>query len=252
MEYISPEEAQGMPGLRLALTAGLPAPFGMSARAIFDLKQVSYTPVLQIGGAENEDLLAWTGHRNAPIAVYEDEAPRTGWLDILQLAHRLGAGPNLIPESRSDRVNMIGWTHELIGESGWVWQMRLIMLGLGGEEQAQIAARTNPMYRQYGYSESSKAQAVDKANATLTAFADFALKDKSSSAYLIGNRLSALDIYWVYFSQILKTFPHDICPMPKGLRQAYDLSSQACGLDIPQLIERRDWVLDQHNLPLDF
>ncbi len=93
MNYVEPAEACEMDGLRLALTAHAPVPYGMSARAILDYHGVRYVPVLQVGGGRNEDLVAWTGHRNAPVAVYNDEAPRVGWLEILYLAERLGSGP---------------------------------------------------------------------------------------------------------------------------------------------------------------
>ena len=95
MEYVSPADAQPMSGLRLALTCHVPGPYSMSAKAVFDLKGVPYVPVAQIGGDENAELKAWTGHRNAPVAVYDDEAPRAGWLEILNLAERLGSGPAL-------------------------------------------------------------------------------------------------------------------------------------------------------------
>jgi len=58
-----------MDGLRLALSAHVPAPYGMSARAILDHHGVAYVPVRQVVAGGNEDLVAWTGHRNAPVAV---------------------------------------------------------------------------------------------------------------------------------------------------------------------------------------
>ena len=151
MEYVSPTEAQDMQGLRLALTCHVPAPYSMSAKAIFDLKNVAYVPVAQIGAGDNTELRAWTGHRNAPVAVFEDEAPRVGWLDILNLAERLGTGAPLVPEDLQERMTMISLINELIGENGLIWNMRLIMLGLGGPERAATAAQKNPMYHQYIY-----------------------------------------------------------------------------------------------------
>ncbi|TNF78810.1 MAG: hypothetical protein EP301_14365 [Gammaproteobacteria bacterium] len=64
------------------LTRGVPGPYSMSAHAVFDLRGVPYLAVEQIGGGANEDLVEWTRHRNAPIAVYADEPPRTGWLEM--------------------------------------------------------------------------------------------------------------------------------------------------------------------------
>ncbi len=68
MDYKTPAEARELPGLRIALTAGLPAPWSMAARFMFDVKGLAYTPVEQLAGEANEELVAWTGHRNAPPA----------------------------------------------------------------------------------------------------------------------------------------------------------------------------------------
>ena len=172
----------------------------MSARAILQLKQVSYIPVRQIGAAENPELRSWTGHRNAPVAMFEDESPRTGWLEILHLAERLGAGAALIPGDVKERMQMVALNNELIGEGGWVWHMRLLMLGLGGAEQVDQAARKNPMYAQYGYSEKTHAEAKTAALERIVVFANHAKTQLNQSNFLIGDQLSALDIYWAYFS----------------------------------------------------
>jgi glutathione S-transferase len=254
MEYFPPRDAQSMPGLRLALTRDAPAPYSMSAKAILQLRQVPYVAVEQVGGGQNEDLVTWTGHRNAPVAVYEDEAPRAGWLEILNLAERLGSGASLVPEDIDQRMLMVGLTNELIGENGWVWNMRLIMLGLGGPERAADAARQNPMYAQYGYSEQTRAAALERARGIMSRFAAHAEHQRGQdSRYLIGHRLSALDVYWVFFSQIAKTLPEEQCAMPRGLRKAYEASGEALGGCDAALIEQRDWILRNHlTLPLEF
>ena len=92
MEYLRVEEAQERDGLRLVLTASVPGPFSEAAKALFRHHHVDFLPVRQIGGRENPELVAWTRHRNAPIALYNDEAPRVRWLEILDLAERLGNG----------------------------------------------------------------------------------------------------------------------------------------------------------------
>ena len=144
MNYVEPVVAREMAGLRLALTAHAPAPYGLSARAILDHHGVSYVPVVQVGAGKNEDLVSWTGHRNAPVAVYNDEAPRVGWLEILNLAERLGSGPSLFPSDINDRMLMVGLSNELIGENGFIWSQRLVMLGLVGPERAAGGAPPKP------------------------------------------------------------------------------------------------------------
>ena len=253
MDYVEPAAARQMDGLRLALTAHAPAPYSLSARAILDHHGVAYVPVLQVGGGGNEDLVAWTGHRNAPVAVYNDEAPRVGWLEILNLAERLGTGPSLIPSAIEDRMLMVGLSNELIGENGFIWNLRLVMLGLGGPERVAKERVRNPMYDQYGYSEAAAAVAVERAKAVMERLTTQLLAQrKAGSRYIVGEALSAADIYWVYFSQAVGTFPEALCPMPAGMRKAYEISGRMLGDMNPILVEQRDWVLAEHGLPLDF
>jgi hypothetical protein len=73
MDYVSVADARKMSGIKLALTAGSPAPWSMSARTIFEMKSIPFTPVLQVGAAPNDELFDWTGRRNGPV--------RTGALD---------------------------------------------------------------------------------------------------------------------------------------------------------------------------
>ena len=253
MNYVEPAEAREMDGLRLALTAHAPAPYSLSARAILDHHGVPYVPVLQVGGGKNEDLVAWTGHRNAPVAVYNDEAPRVGWLEILHLAERLGSGPSLIPTDIDDRMLMVALANELIGENGFIWDLRIVMLGLGGPEQAARAREQNPMYDQYGYSEAAAARGIDRARAVLDRLTVQLLAQRDAGRrYIVGDALSAVDVYWAYFSQAVGTFSESVCPMPKGMRTVYDAVGAMLGDRDPILVEQRDWVLAEHDLPLDF
>ena len=254
MEYLSVADARERQGLRLALTAHMPAPYSMSARAIFDLKQVPYVPVEQVGAGANEELVAWTGHRNAPVAVYNREAPRTGWLDILNLAERLGSGPSLLPGNMTERITVIGLINEMIGENGMLWYMRLIMLGVGGPERAAKEAQRNPMYADYGYSESAREGAQEKVQLVLDEL-DLRLANQQAigSDYLFGQGLSAADIYWAFVSQVFKTLPDDVCPMPSFLRKSYDLGGQAVGGCSERLLAHRDQIFAQHlTTPLTF
>jgi hypothetical protein len=254
MDYLDPSEARDMSGLRLVLTQGAPAPYSMSARAIFDQKSVAYAPVAQVGAGSNDTLVEWTRHRNAPLAIYNDEAPRAGWLDILNLAERLGDGASLVPADIETRMQMIGLVNELIGENGLIWNMRLVMLGLAGPERAAAEAQRNPMYAQYGYSEGAHKQALQISGVILERFTSHVKAQRvRGSDYLIGAALSAADIYWAYFSLIFKTLPDEVCPMPRSLRKSYDLGGAAIGGCDEVLIAQRDRIFDAHlSLPMTF
>ena len=108
MDYVSVAEARTMPGLRLALSAGTCGPWGEAAKAIFKLRNVPFVPVRQHIMQANEELVEWTGFRNAPVAVYNDEPGVAGWIEILNLAERLGSGPSLLPEDEVERMKALG------------------------------------------------------------------------------------------------------------------------------------------------
>jgi hypothetical protein len=124
MEYVEPEEARNLPGLRLALTTGVPGPWGEAAKSILYVKKVDYVPVRQTATDTNDALVAWTGHRNAPQAIYNEEPARIGWEEILMLAERLSSEPSLIPTAPRDRALMFGLSHELCSEDGLAWNRR--------------------------------------------------------------------------------------------------------------------------------
>jgi hypothetical protein len=49
------------------------------------------------------------------------------WLELLDLAERLGSGASLYPDDRDDRITMVGLINEIAGENGFAWDARLIM-----------------------------------------------------------------------------------------------------------------------------
>ena len=254
VDYVEVAEARGLPGLRLALTRGVPGPFSMAARAILDFSGVPYVPVAQYPAQPNDELRAWTGHRNAPVAVYNDEAPRAGWLEILNLAERLGSGPSLVPDDIDQRMLMIGLINEISGENGFIWNCRILMLGLAGAERAAAAREAgNPMYTQYGYSEASRAAALPKARAVLDALAQQLRRQRDAgSHFIVGQALTAADLHWLYFSQVLRTFDAERCHMPDGLRRSYHGCGELLGAWDELLIEHRERILADHpQLPMD-
>ena len=156
MEYLEPAIARTRPGLRLVLTAGVPGPWGEAAKAVFDLKGIAYLPVRQTAGEADPELLAWTGHANAPQAVLDAEPARTGWAEILLLAERLAKAPALIPDDPHERALLFGLGFEICGEDGLGWHRRLQMMD--GMLRLPEAA-THPgletarvIGRRYGYS----------------------------------------------------------------------------------------------------
>ena len=254
MEYMTVEEAKRATGLRLVLTQGVPGPWGESAKALFDLKGVPYRPVAQMGGAGNEELVAWTGHRNAPIAVFDDEPPRASWLEILFLAERLGESPRLLPEDIDQRMLVIGLASEICSPGGFAWQSRMFLLK-GMAKAAGDEPENFPMLKDYSFSEAAADQAVAKVKPILARLArQLDEQAAAGSDYLVGNELTAVDVYWAFFSQLLVPLPEAICPMPGFLRKSYGMLGTQ--LDEPppaSLLAHRDRILERHiALPLTF
>lgn len=249
-----------MQGLRLVLSAEVPGPWGEAAKSLFYVRGVPFTPVSQIPAEANEELVAWTGVRNAPVAVYNREAPRTSWLDILMLAERLGKGPSLLPANPSLRAQCVGMAHELCGEWGWGWCRRLMIFADLWGDPTDVAREDVPevqrrLGKQYDYRPETLALAPQRATAILSMLrSKLQEQEHAGSPYLVGNRLSAADIYWATFSAMLQPMPHELNPMPDYLRATY-AKGQALvdGTDLEWLLRHRDFIYRNHlKLPLEF
>ncbi len=256
MTYVEVDEARGMSGLRLVLTAGVPGPWGEAAKGVFHVKKIPYVPVRQSGGMPNEALLEWTGFDNAPQAVFDDEPARIGWSDILFLAERLEPTPSLIPADPRERAFMFGLLHEIGSEMGFAWCRRLqllhpILARAGDAAPAPIARLAN----KYGYSAEQAAVADRRVVEILTLLSDTLKQQRErGSDFFVGSALSAMDIYWAAFAAMVAPLPAEQCAMDDFLRAGYTLTDDA-GLAAadPILLEHRDRIYRDHlALPLDF
>ena len=258
MDYASVDDAQAASGLRLVLTGGVPGPWSEAAKGVLRVRDVDYLPVAQQGGAENPELMAWTGHRNAPTAMYNDESARVSVVDIINLAQRLGSGPSLLPEKITDRVLMFGLLNEIAGENGLAWQARVLMFANMIQTMGEQAMVDNPMLRDYHFDPAEVSTAPGKVIAILEALSQqLASQSAAGSRYFIGDKLCALDIYWACFSQMLEALPPEVNPMPDYLRAIWGMTTPALTqegytLD-PRLLAHRDYIFPTYlQWPLDF
>lgn len=255
MEYLTVAEARDKPGLRLALTAGAPAPWSISARALFDIRKVPYVPVLQKMMQPNEGLVAWTGRRNAPVAVHADEAPLDNWLDIVMLAERLGSGASLLPDDPIERALAIGFSAEICGHGGFGWSCRLLVSGGGdGPVPEKLRAGRAEAAKLYGIRDDARHAAPARVIGVLHGLArQLHAQATRGSDYLVGDRLSACDVHWACFSQMIAPFPEALCPKGALVAPIYaKMPPEVFAAVDPILVEHRDRVFERYiGTPLD-
>ncbi|MDC0068645.1 glutathione binding-like protein [Gammaproteobacteria bacterium] len=254
MDYLTIEQAKQESGLRLVLTRDVPGPWSEAAKAVLRWHGLDYQAAEQIGGRDNKELVEWTGHRNAPIALYNDEPPRVRWQEILDLAERLGNGTSLYPQDVDQRIQMVGIASEICNEGGMAWHARMLMLNVTYQVHGDAVFEKNPMFREYGFSEAAVMAAIERIEQILEYLAETIKSQKAAGyVYLVGDSMTAADIYWACFSNMLEALPHELNPMPDSLRQGWGaLAKGISGYD-PLLIEQRDAIFEKHLwLPLEF
>ena len=258
-DYLSVEEARHHPGLRLVLSAGVPGPWGEAAKGLFHVKRIPFARVRQDPGQENGALRTWTGHANAPVAVYEDERPRSVWTETIWLAERLAPDLPLLPAAPAERAQVFGLIHEIAGEAGFAWSRRLMMLhdvlSLPLPDDHPVRLTMQRLGARYGYSPEAVAAAPARVVGILELLGQ-RLREQSErgSRFLVGDSLTALDVYWASFASMIEPLPPELCPMPEPLRRSYHVTHPAIRAAVdPGLLAHRDFVYREYlELPIEF
>jgi len=256
IQYIDFEQAQQQSGLRMIVVKGLPSPWGEAAKGILHLKQLEWSATYH--DPASREMSAWSGSRSAPVAIYNDETPLSGWLDILLLAERLAPTPALLPTDLKERAAALALCHDICGDMGLGWSRRLdsVHKGLNGKSLAE-GGYPQPiagyLAKKYGYQED---QGCDYNEHTIKLLKKLSEKLKTQQdagkKYYLGDTISAVDIYSATFMAYFKPLPGTQCPMLQPIRtifEALDEKTKAA-LD-PILLEHRDLIYSQHlALPL--
>lgn len=251
-DYISVEEAIAADGLRMVVVGNVPSPWGEAAKGLFHIKGIDWLAVRLV--YDNPALADWAGELTGPVAIWNKEAPRSGWADILMLAECLEASPPLLPEDARDRAFMIGLSHEILGLKGLCWSRRLQSIhggltGTGGfvEQVAKYLAD------KYGYTPEMGAEAGVRVRALLTMLAgELKTQKQAGSPYYIGGKLSAVDVYSAAAMAFFAPLSEDVCQINPKTRAAFESvdDETRAALD-PILIEHRDFMYAEHlELPL--
>jgi glutathione S-transferase len=224
MRFVELEEARAASGLRVVIATNVPSPWSQAALGTFDVKGLDYLAVRL--RRTDEDVRRWTGSRNAPVVLYDDEPPRTGWAEILALGERLGGRVALVPADDGARVRMFGLSHEILGEDGLGWSVRLLLTHLGLTTDGRrgwprpVADYLAP---RYGYAPERIDVARARALAVL-ALLDRALAESRARGheYLLGAAPTALDIHCAVGLAVVAPLPDEECPMPAPVRRALE------------------------------
>jgi len=251
--WVGIAEGRALPGLRLALLRGMPSPWSLAAKAILDLKRISYTRVWRAPSDAPDALLSWTGQTSFPAAMWEDERPRTGWAEILLLAERLGPEPPLLPSDPDERAIVFGVSHEICGEMGLGWCRRLVAI-----EKRMEAAPDDPQLEaflhKYGSRGEDFAVAHERVVEVVRMLAErLQAQREAGRAFLVGSQLSAADVYWATFSSMVALLPPEKLPLPEAIRAIFATEDPAVAQALtPALLRHRDWIYERYlKLPVE-
>ncbi|MEM9621635.1 MAG: glutathione binding-like protein [Pseudomonadota bacterium] len=226
-EFISLDEAAAMKsGTRVTFIPGIPALYAEALKNICFVKGIplirALHPMMGVDKETGEDrqarLYELTSQTSIPTMFHDEERPRNVWVEQLALAERIGApgSPKLIPEGFGLRAEMMGLCEIVLGEDGLVWNMRIIS--------------DSPLAQKYGYSEQASADAPRKVAEVLKLIDDrLTAQEQSGSRYLVGDAVTAADVYWATMSMSLMVPEPEIMPLTqqnKGMLKYFAMSGQ--------------------------
>jgi|SRR5712664_3641665 len=242
VRFVDLETARASRGFRLAVITSVPslwsdAARGMAAAKELDCLAVSFDP-------RDESVPRWTGCPNAPVALYADELPRTGWAEILSLLERLGGKLSLVPEDAAQRGSLFGLSHEVCGEMGLGWIRRLLLLH-ASFSSGGIYGFPMPvakfLARRYGYAKDLVAPARKRFLEILTLL-DRQLA-RAGGPWFFGQRMTALDFYSAAAIGLLLPLPDSIRPIVPMMRPVLERLDDDLAAGItPALRAHRDRI----------
>ncbi len=256
--YVSVKEARNMSGLRVVLSPA-PGPWAESIKGILHVKRIPFTRVLHEVGTASLELKEWTAQTSSPVLAWNDERPRAIWNDQLYLAERMASQPRLVPEAIDERALMFGMANELMGETGLVWSLRVLAINRGQtnlklNETARAMVDFLASKYQHGLPNEAERASI-RAAEVITLFGQRLEQQRlRGSRFLIGDRLTALDIYWAACAAMIQPLPPELCDMPRWLRTTYTANDPRVVAAVrPALLEHRDFIYREYlQLPLDF
>jgi glutathione S-transferase len=221
--WLTLEQALGAPGLRVApVRGGVPSPWSEFVRACFHVKGIPYSLV----DARDADrgltsIKTLTGQESLPVVFWNDERPRSNWLEQLVLAERISLKPRLLPNDPLERAKVVGLIAELCSEAGFGWHRRVMMIArlltepTFGERERRIGQYLSQKYWHKTDSVEGSAKHCEEIVSTIAGL------QAAGHEYLLGPSLTAFDLAWAAFAALIQPLSEDLCPMKPLWRGLY-------------------------------
>ena len=241
-EFIALDEAAQMKnGTRVTFVPGVQALYAEALKNICYVKKIPLIRVLhplmgidkETGEDRQAQLFDLTCQTSLPTMFHDEERPRNVWIEQLALAEEIGDAdsPALIPDKFELRVEMFGLCAVVLAEDGLVWNIRIL--------------NDSPLGRKYGFSEEASSTAPAKI-AEVIGLIDSHLESQEElgSRYLVGDSLTAADIYWATLSMSALPVPPEIMPKTQqnqGMLMWFEGNSK-----IPEIAEALTQRVEDH------
>ncbi|MEM6913500.1 MAG: hypothetical protein AAF511_05940 [Pseudomonadota bacterium] len=250
-DFIETDDAIAASGLRMTLVSQVPSPWGEAAKGILHIKGLEWSAVRL--DVRNEAQCAWAGHDTAPAAVLNDEPGKARWNDLLFLFERLQPQPSLLPIDPMDRALMLGLCHEILGEQGLATLRRVVMVDAGLQGKGGfITPVADYLAAKYGHSADLASLARARVAQILAMLGErLDHQRKAGSAFFIGDRVSALDVYSAAAMAMFRPLSEDLCPMKETTRAAFETKDESDQALPPIVLEHRDMMYREYlELPI--
>ena len=246
-DYVGTAEGRAAKGVRVTIVRGVPSPWGEAVKGLLHVKGLDWLPVSF--DAQDEALAAWTGEASAPVAMFDDEAPKSGAVEIMQLIERVAPDPVLVPEAQAHQV--VQMAEQLLGQGGLAWSRRLQQVHAGLIKGAGFSAGVaGYLAAKYGYQAEAGESYGETVVALLRAFSE--LLAASDGPYLFGVEMCAADIQLACVIGLFAPLPQEVCAMHPKARAAFEtMDEETRSALAPNLLAHRDLMYATHlEMPL--
>ncbi|MCH1550370.1 MAG: hypothetical protein L7T19_04360 [Pseudomonadales bacterium] len=249
-KFISLQEAAAMTqGTRITFIPGVPALFSEALKNICFVKAIPLIRVLHpmmgvdkdTGTDRQAQLYKLTKQTSLPTMLHNKERPRNVWIEQLALCEQIGDPntPDLIPKNFTERADVFGLCAIILAEDGFIWNMRIL-----GD---------SPLGRKYGFNEAACAAAPTKMAEVITLIDNrLETQQDKGSRFLVGNSISAADIYWATMCISINVPPPEIMPVTqqnKGMLKYFARNSQIpaiANLISKRIIDHQQYILSHY------